>query len=194
MKKQTTLALGLILTSSVALADAPFFTASFEAGGDTLAELTDGTELTAGGDFYLALGYEVSIPNSKSLSVLSSIGWKYGSLVASDGDADLTRFPLELIIQSSVSDKVKLGAGLSYHLAPTYNETSPGIASLTIDFDNALGFVLQGGYSLSKQSSIGVRFTAIDYKINTLSFNGSNFKVNDTIDASSFGLFYNYNF
>jgi len=194
MKKQTTLSIALLLSSASAFADAPFFTAAIEAGGDTLASLTDGTELTAGGDFYLALGYEKSIPSMENLSALASIGWKYGSLTATDGDASIVRFPLELLIQSKISEKVKLAAGITYHLAPSYDETSPGVSNLTIDFDNAVGFVVQGGYSFSKQSSIGLRFTVIDYTINKISLNGTNFNVGGTVDGSSLGLYYNLSF
>lgn len=194
MKKQTALSLALLLSSASAFANAPFFSAAIEAGGDTLASLTDGTELTAGGDFYLALGYESTIPSMSNLSVLASLGWKYGSLTASDGDASIVRFPLEMLIQSTLNEKIKLAAGITYHLAPSYDETSPGIASLTLDFDNAIGFVIQGAYGLSKQSSLGLRFTAIDYTINSVSLNGTSFNVGGTIDGSSLGLFYNQSF
>jgi len=193
MKKQTTLSIALLLSSASAFADARFFTAAIEAGGDTLVSLTDGTELTAGGDFYLALGYEKSISSMENLSALASIGWKYGSLTATNGDASIVRFPLELLIQSKISEKVKLAAGITYHLAPSYDETRSG-SSLTTNFDNAVGFVIQGGYGLSKQSSLGLRFTAIDYTINKISLNGTSFNVGGTVDGSSLGLYYNLSF
>ncbi len=74
-------------------------------------------------------------------------------------------------------DSHRFGIGASYHIGPTYKDDIVGLAPLKIDFDDALGLILQYSYAVSSGFQIGARFTQMDYEANGAS-----------LDASSFGI------
>jgi len=209
MIRSSLFALACLLLTVPAQAGNPFVTMAIEYGGDTLAEdnALYSSKLKAGGFVYLALGYR--IPLMTPLSLSSSIGFKNDSLLVSNGEADFIRFPLELILQAKVSPRLSIGGGLSYHMAPSYRDNFPqpnqptqsNFDKFIIDFDNALGVVLQTTYRLARQGDrtetpdgveqistggfdIGARYTFIDYESPDLI---------STINGDSLGLFFNFN-
>lgn len=156
-------------------------------GGDTLVDGSfvggDTFDIKAGELLYFSGGI-IFMPDSieSNFETHLTIGWKFDSVNADNGDIDFNRFPLELLYFYKVNNW-RLGGGLTYHLNPKLKGS--GVASgINANFDDALGFVIQSHYSLDETFSIGVRYTIIDYE-------GEGLK---TIDANSFGLTLGYSF
>lgn len=134
-------------------------------GGDDIitATFTNGdTEKIKGGELLTVsagLGMEVH----ENLEARFMAGIKFDSINAENGDVDFYRYPLEALLMYKAAEKVYLGGGLSYHLNP--NISGDGIAAnANIDFDDALGFVVELDYVLSNGGYLGVKLTSIDYE------------------------------
>lgn len=148
-------------------------------GGDTLAsaytEDGDDIDLKAGGLFHLALGYEKKL---ESGGIRVTYGYKFDSLDAENGDAEITRFPLEAVLYKTFSKRHNLGGGLVYEASPQYEESIDGLGSLDIDFDDATGFMLFYGYSTGS-FEWGLRYTDIEYEYEdeffSLAFDGTSY-------------------
>lgn len=134
-------------------------------GGDDIAVMTSGDHIKAGELLYFGAGYNYSLNSDNTLFLRSMLGFKFVALNAKNGDLTFTRFPLDFIFIKRL-DAFSLGAGPTYHLSPSYEGTINGVSS-KIDFDNSLGFLVQGSYYFAQQTELGVRFTSIDYKTNT---------------------------
>jgi|GEM_PF-2835909 len=134
-------------------------------GGDDIAVMTNGDHIKAGELLYFGAGYNFSLSNDNSLFLRSMLGIKFVTISANNGDLKFTRFPLDFIFIKRL-EAFSLGAGPTYHLSPSYDGTINGVSS-NIDFDNSLGFLVQGSYYFGQQTELGVRLTAIDYKTNT---------------------------
>lgn len=118
-------------------------------------------DIRAGELAYLNTG--VIIPNGTSdFETQFTIGWKFDSSNADNGDVSFYRYPIE-IMQFYKPGRLRLGGGITYHLNPSLNGS--GVASyIGADFDNALGFVLQGDISFG-QYYTGLKYTAIEYEV-----------------------------
>lgn len=154
---------------------------SMEGGGDTLIRVRyddgDTENIKGGGLFHFAGGVVFrSWPRRfPKLETQISLGCKFDSADAKNGDIRWTRYPLELL-QFHTTNKWRFGMGLSYHIAPAL-EGSGFASGLNTELDNATGFVLQVERRVTQQISIGGRALFIDY-----AFDG------DVINGSSFGL------
>jgi hypothetical protein len=150
-------------------------------GGDTLATASnedgDDVDLDAGGLFHLALGYEKRLGWG---GIRATLGYKFDTLDADNGDAEITRFPLEAVVYKSFGERHRLGGGLVHELSPQYELSIDGLGSNTFDFEDATGFVAYYGYSIGALEW-GARYTIIEYKPE-LSF------IED-VDADNFGLY-----
>ncbi len=150
----------------------------FDFGGDTLvtATYTSGTTSKIKANEGLSLGGGVSIlTGGKSMSFDLTAAWKFTSIDATNQTFDFTRYPLEALAFYNFSGDhgVRLGAGPSYQLNPKY-KASGNLSNLNLNFDNALGYVVQLDY-LSKTNprarggiDWGLRYIAVDYKFNGL--------------------------
>ena len=134
-------------------------------GGDDIAIMTSGDRIRAGELLYFGAGYNYSLNRDNTLFLRSMLGFKFVDINAKNGDLKFTRFPLDFIFIKRL-DAFSLGAGPTYHLSPNYEGTVNGVSS-KIDFDNSLGFLVQGSYYFAQQTELGVRFTSIDYKTST---------------------------
>ena len=82
-----------------------------------------------------------------------------------------SRWPIDALLFYRLPS-MRLGGGLTYHINPEL--TGSGVVGNVFDkFDNALGFILQADYSISERHHIGVRYTGIEYKLNTPGFQGT---------------------
>lgn len=92
------------------------------------------------------------------------------------------------------SNNHRFGIGATLHLNPIYDEKVDGIKA-EIEFDNAFGFVVDYGYSWNNQVSyLGVRYTAIDYEIDSVEFNGAKFPFSDELDGSNIEFYATFAF
>ena len=143
-------------------------------GGDDLGAATftsgDREKLKAGELISLSagLGFEVS----KDIESRFMVGLKFDSIDAENGSVDFFRYPLEALLMYKASEEILIGGGLSYHLNPSIS--GDGFAAgADVDFDNALGFVLELDYLLSNGGYLGVKLTSIDYEVADVSVSGS---------------------
>lgn len=152
-----------------------YYELGIEGGGDTLVS-TPSYFISAGGGFKFALGVQKEVGEfGDSLSL--SLGYLFDDLEASNGTAEINTITLDAIYSIQV-DRHRFGIGGSYHIGPTYKDDIAGFSPLEIEFDDALGLILQYGYTFSNGIQVGARLTEMTYEANGLS-----------LDAGSFGIF-----
>jgi len=169
-------------------------------GGDKLAEarvVYDDDyydyedDLRAGELATLTGGIVVYFPRS-AWSLQSSIGYHTDSVGQSDDDITFDRYPLELIPFYNFGNH-RLGAGLSYHLSPELDLKE--LDGPKVDFDNALGWLVEYDYSFSGWESggfvLGIRHVWIDYEVDEV--NGNRVSGNE-FDGDHVGIHVNYMF
>jgi hypothetical protein len=167
----------ILLTLASTAQAKPYFELGMETGGLTpLISTTAAEAIYPGGGFKFAFGVQNEVGEyGESLSLL--LGYLFDDIEASNGTAEINTLTFDAIYSIPV-DRHRFGAGASYHMGPTYKDNIAGLSPLEIDFDNALGLVLQYSYAFSPRFQIGARITEMDYEVNGLS-----------LDASSFGIF-----
>ncbi len=164
----------LLILASTAQAEL-YFELGFEGGGDALVSTTF-LDLNVGGGIKGVIGVQNEVgENGKSLSL--AMGYMIDSIDASNGTAEISTLTFDAIYSIPV-DVHRFGIGASYHIGPTYKDNIAGFSPLKIDFDNALGLVLQYSYAYSPRFQVGARITEMDYEVDGFS-----------LDASSFGVF-----
>lgn len=155
------------------------FGMGYASGGDDLAEIifTNGESqsLTAGSGFAIYAGL-FNVFDNQPLALQATIGYLVDDTAASDTNARMSRYPLDVILFYR-NGRHRFGGGVTYHMSPTLDLDNLGGK---IDFDNATGYLLEYGYSM-----FSVRYTDIDYSVS--GFSGS-------VDGSSIGLHLTFNF
>lgn len=131
----------------------------------------DDVDLKAGGLFHLAAGYE---NRWETGGMRITYGYKFDSLDADNGDAEIIRFPLEAIVYRRLAERHSLGGGLVYEMSPEFEIDVIGSGG-NIEFDDAAGFMVYYGYSLGGSFEWGLRYTDIEYKVEGLAVDGSSF-------------------
>jgi hypothetical protein len=169
-----TQAAGMVLTGEIAF------------GGDDLAAVNGGADLQAGQLLNLGIGYDFDLNTAKTLQLRAGINYKVDSVDADNGEADFDRWPVDVLLISRQGN-IALGAGLTYHLSPTFEATINGVTS-RVDFDDSLGFLLQAGYLVAERIELGARVTLIEYESDQplLLTNGA---IADKVDGDSFGFY-----
>lgn len=165
---------GVVLTGEIAF------------GGDDMAVVTNGNDLQAGQLLNLGIGYDFDLNSAKTLRLRTGVNYKFDSVDASNGEADFDRWPLDLLLISRQGN-FSLGAGITYHLSPSFEATINGVTS-NVDFDDALGFLLQAGYMIGERTEIGARVTLIEYETDrpVVSVSGA---LTNKVDGDSFGVY-----
>lgn len=152
-------------------------------GGDTLAEVEfqDGSSESIDAGSGLFFGIDLLKPlheqGQQPLYLKMGIGYMFDSINAENGSADFTRFPIDMTIATEV-EQWQLGAGLTYHLNPTYEDDFFG--SVEVEADNAMGFTGEASYTFPagsgwKNTYVGLKYTNIEYDFNGATFDGSGF-------------------
>jgi hypothetical protein len=168
-------AAGMVLTGEVAF------------GGDDLTVVSGGEDLQAGQLLNLGIGYDFDLNPAKTLLLRAGINYKFDSVDASNGEADFDRWPLDLILVSRQGN-FSLGAGITYHLSPSYEATINGF-STEVDFDDALGFLLQAGVMVTPTMELGARVTMIEYEPAQPTVMFPSLTPIDKVDGDSFGIY-----
>ncbi len=180
------LTLAILLSGTAQAEIEPILTMGLESGGDDLVTTT-ASDLSAAGGISLGAGVSFSQTDS-ALSYRAILHYRFNTVEFTnpDGDASFDTLPLELGVFNSWN-RHEIGAGLSYHLSPSYEiSSSNSFLNGSIDFDNATGIFLQYNYIFSKAETatfttdtfIGLKITAMDYEV-----------ANDSIDANSLGIY-----
>jgi hypothetical protein len=162
----------------------------FAGGGDNLvtAQFTNGdsSTLSAGGGVYVAAGATVTplwIRNTVGLGLGGDIGWKSDSISANNGSIDMSRYPLDVWVQTliALSDTWYLHLLAGPHKELGVNLSGSGVISGGADFDCPWGWIAQGGFytttSWHLAMALGLRYTGVHYTL-----------AGQTIAASNIGL------
>lgn len=167
--------LGLLLTP---LAQADLYVElGLEGGGQELVGTSSGDNLYAGGGIKLAAGIQNPVGPAGNASLRLAVGYLSDSVDAVNGHAEMDTFTFDALYMID-SGPHRFGFGPTVHMAPQYRDNVSGYAPVEIEFDNALGFVLQYGLNITPGFEIGARVTSIDYQNETT-----------TLDASSVGVY-----
>lgn len=157
------------------------------AGGDKLVTVTTTSGEThsiyAGNAIYSDIGVQHNFAGS-AWSVRATGGFSFTGQSYSNATVTFAYVPVDLLGIYSVGNS-HFGAGLAVHLSPKLDLDGLGPNA---NFQTATGLVLQYQYWL-----FGVRYTAIRYKISSLT-DGASCISNCSFDGSSLGLFFNYVF
>ncbi len=133
-------------------------------GGDKLATLRytngDSSTVHGGGLVLFGVGFDHRFGNGWELQ--SSINYQVDRANARNGDATFQRFPIDVLGFYRIGNH-RFGGGITYHIDPKFSADAPG-AHETVNFDNALGGVVEYDYFFGRSLSVGLRGTVIDYK------------------------------
>ena len=153
----------------------PMLKLGFDFGGDTLVTVrfTDGTtqSIKANQGIYFGAGASILLTNPKDIEVEVALSYKEDSVTAANGEVVFSRVPLDALVFYRLPEHFRVGGGLTYHLNPKLS-TSGVVGNININFDDALGWVLQAEYLLPPRSlrtpkmTVGARYTMLDYQTN----------------------------
>jgi hypothetical protein len=159
------------------------FTLGVTSGGDKLAEIEyehgSDRDIKAGGLLLFGAGFDYQFGNNWEIQ--STINYQFDRADADNGDVEFERFPLD-VLGFYRNGSHRFGGGITYHMNPKYSIDVDNGVSGDVDFDDALGLVVEYDYFFSQNVSLGVRYTDIEY-------DASDF--NETIDGSHFGIIIN---
>jgi hypothetical protein len=176
MNKLGTILLINLLLWSPAYADL-YLELGLESGGEELAATTAGESLNAGGGLKMAAGIQNTLDPQGTASMRLAVGYLTDSINAYDGKANVDALTFDALYLMN-SGPHSLGIGATMHLSPQYEEYADGYPPFKIDFDDAIGPLLQYSYHPFYGFEVGARFSLIEYETDGFSY-----------DASSFGVF-----
>jgi len=164
----TTVLLGMNVSASESELNG-VFRFGLDFGGETL-----GTFFFNGGSsqdvkshegVYLAGGMEYEFV--ESLFIRGTIGYKFNTVTASNGEADFSRVPLEFLLIKKMGVH-RLGGGTMYHVLSNYSCKFDNVCDFSIGIRNALGWLVEYGYEVlipnrDRKMTIGIRYSRINY-------------------------------
>lgn len=169
-------------------------------GGDKIGEITyyreneDGnrertgsSNMTAGGLFALNLGAGIRpFSNGSEWETQITLGYKSNNKDGENGKINFTRYPVD-IIQFYNLNKLRFGAGITYHMSP---DLSSKVNGNTADFDleSALGFTFQVDYFFEKAIFIGAKVELIEYQQKSYEYDSAISDESKTLDGNNIGI------
>lgn len=164
--------LSLLLLAPVHAAESHlYFGGGLDFGGDTLLEVTyvDGSDekLYAGEGVHLAVGTDIDI--SAVAMVRATLGYKFSSINAENGDILFRRVPIELI-GYRFFDNHGIGTGLTHHISSKLSCDIDILCDFTADVEDATGWVVEYLYRSRREDNnkgftVGVRTVfGLDYE------------------------------
>lgn len=183
------LGMSAFMVSSQSMAKVDFIIgAGYDFGGETLVEAYytngDSTKVKTGEGLSIFGGVDYFLQDE--LKLRGTIGYKFSSASASNGDITFDRFPLDLLLLKGYG-RHQFGVGATYHTGVEYewDVNSYGFGSNgTVEFEDSLGFIVHYEYRVPLKNDnafvIGARYTQIDYEVKDtdLSYDGSGFGLN----------------
>ncbi|MCX9155555.1 hypothetical protein OPU71_05390 [Niveibacterium sp. 24ML] len=140
-------------------------------GGDEIAtiEYTNGTstELRAGNLVNIGAGL-LWAPADMPMSVQATLNYHVDDASADNGHASFSRVPVEVMGYYNGVSKWRFGAGLRFVNSVSAEFKRDGLATETIEFSNALGYVFEAGYRFAKQGWVNGRVGIEEYEPETL--------------------------
>lgn len=148
-----------------------YFGGGLDFGGDKLLEVTyaDGSDekLYAGEGIHLAVGTDIDL--SPVSMVRATLGYKFSSITAENGDILFRRVPLELT-GYRFFDNHGIGAGVTHHISSKLSCDIDTVCDFTADVEDATGWVVEYLYrsrreDTNKGFTVGVRAVfGLDYE------------------------------
>jgi len=132
-------------------------------GGENLVETT-GEDLDAGAGVFGDIGF-IKNHGNRGISYQGTIGFKIDGVEYNDGEADTSSYPLHFLAFYNKGN-IRIGGGIVYELSPEYNVSiNNGATTSKVEFDNALGAVLEFDQFYNDFGFWGVRYSFIDYDL-----------------------------
>jgi outer membrane protein with beta-barrel domain len=153
-------------------------------GGDKLATISydDGDDVDIHGGDLVLFGIGALHQFGNNWEAQPSVNYQFDRANARNGDATFDRIPLDLLGFYRVGAH-RFGGGITYHLNPKFDSDFDFAGGDgTVDFDNAVGAVVEYDYFFNEHVSLGLRYTSIKYKSDEIS---------DDVDGSYGGLMLN---
>lgn len=170
-------------------------------GGDEIQRLVDVdsggvTDSARGGGYWrIGLGGNFALGQSDwSLEVLGGI--LYGNLT-SNVNSDKGNFKRKIVeaIPYWNYGRSRVGLGLAAHFDPEWSQNLDGPGGIGhYTFDDAVGAVLQWDYRWDSSLSVGVRYTFIEYDLDTMDEDGVKVQGTGTLDGNAIGFHVNWSF
>ncbi len=186
------LSLSLLAATTAATAGdfKPMVRMNLDFGGDQIGTViyTNGksTDLKAG-QLLTFSGGVLYRPVASNYAVETTIGYKFDKANATNGTAEFTRIPLDLVA-SYRKNKHRFGGGFTYHMNPKFTCDLASVCAGSVTFSNALGAIVQYAYGVEMASGsiidFGVRYTSIKYEANG----------GGKVDGSALGFFTGFAF
>lgn len=163
-------------------------------GGDKVIASGTTTETITAGDSF-TYGVFINTP-----ILFSDVYGKVAISVANesetytDAEESFSRMPLSFLLMKKAGS-YSYGAGLTYHLNPSYELSLNSGGSAKIDYDSAIGFIIEANKTLSSGLELGVSYTKVEYSGgSTTNTTGSTLTFNETVAASNFAITLGYTF
>ena len=176
----------LLFTSSLCAYIQPIIKIGYDTGGYTLKSL-DEDRLKIGSGFIGEGGLSFRTPElGRHLKGQIFLGYKLNQLDHTNGVYDFSRVTLSAI-ELYNTRYFHIGAGVTYHFSPTLDYTDDRSSNFDkqTEYDDALGFIFQLGFNLSREATLGIKGTIIDYELPNSAISR---------DGNSLGVFLSFKF
>lgn len=150
----------------------PIVKAGIDTGGDTMVTanfIGGGSETVKANEGVFVGGGMSWVNDTKDIEVEVAITYKVAVINADNGDIDWTRLPIDALVFYRTTN-FRFGGGLTYHINPKL-EGSGVSNNINVNFDDALGVILQADWRITQKINLGLRYTAVEYKAD--GFSGS---------------------
>ena len=137
-----------------------------------------------GGMFKLSMGVEIPLFDKLMLSIAYGYQFEEGNGVVSDVDGSEVRHKVSRqtvdVVPFYNIGRHRVGVGAAVHLNPKYvvNRKAPAVEQTSAFnentdyiFDDAVGYIIQYDYLVTKNTSVGVRYTNISYDLDSITTN-----------------------
>lgn len=136
---------------------------SGEAGGDELISTNTVDSISAGGGIKFAIGVQNPVNYDETVAIRLSVGYLSDSIIADNGEADFSTMTFDAMLVSNAGPH-SLGVGATLHASPEYSDNVVGYSPELIEYDDAVGLVLQYSYHFIPGLELGLRFTDLTYQ------------------------------
>ena len=156
------LAAAAIPAASLAEEIRPVFKLGYDFGGDTLVTANGSTKsIKANEGFFMGVGASI-FNDARNVEGELSISYKFQTIDANNANLQFTRFPFDALLFYR-QYRYRVGGGLTYHLNPKV-QGSGAAAGSNVNYEDALGAILQGDYLFGTKTAAGLRYTMLQYK------------------------------
>ena len=164
--------------------------ASYSFGGDVIVLADVGATTLSAGDNTSFGVYVIKPELISDLSGKFALNSISGSTDYTDGSEDMSTLSLDFLLMKDVLKTVYVGAGLTYHLSPTYTYKDSS-NNIDLNYDSSLGFILEVTKVFSNGFEVGLSYTGIEYSGIENDYNSYFSK---KVDASSLALTAGFSF